>query len=560
MQASAPHPRVSFGPYCFDRSLGRLWKGEKPIPLGHRLRQLLALLIERADQVVSPESIRERLWPDVRVVRANVKVAVGDLRRLLGDSARSPLFIRTEGRRGYRFIAPVRHELGVGGLTPAPVDRRLWVLAFQPDARETIFELQMKRADEALGTGHMPAWRDALWSAADLARGLSDPDRLTAAALRLTDAHVSPVQRDDRLIELLTECMDRLERSGSRLHPIVCGRLARALYPDAESDALRLRLAARAARFEPRSPGEAAGSLLDRLNATLGPDHLESRRSDSNLLVDQCRQVDDEKLLLFALGSRIAHSLEAGDGDAFREDCDRYLTLASALDRPWFRWSVTRYRALLRLLVGDHARAEAAIRAGLEVGEPLDHPDVLALFYAQMLALRLQEGRGEELLPALDRFAPISPYPIWRCAHAYTLALAGHRERACALLDELTQSHLQALRRDTFFKSALVLLADTAYELRARQPARSIYAAALPYASHCAVLQGLVVLGSLHRPLARLAHLLGSPRRAHAHFTSAQHIHHQLRATYWIERTDHERQGLLDPPRRQRLLSKSNPQ
>ena len=48
------------------------------------------------------------MWPDVFVEEGILTVHVATLRRVLGDSRRSPAYIETVSRAGYRFIAEVR--------------------------------------------------------------------------------------------------------------------------------------------------------------------------------------------------------------------------------------------------------------------------------------------------------------------------------------------------------------------------------------------------------------------------------------------------------------------
>jgi DNA-binding winged helix-turn-helix (wHTH) protein len=64
-------------------------------------------LVEQAGQLVSKERLLQEVWPDATVSDAALTVCIGELRRLLGDSARAPQFIETVHRHGYRFIAPV---------------------------------------------------------------------------------------------------------------------------------------------------------------------------------------------------------------------------------------------------------------------------------------------------------------------------------------------------------------------------------------------------------------------------------------------------------------------
>jgi DNA-binding winged helix-turn-helix (wHTH) protein/tetratricopeptide (TPR) repeat protein len=70
---------------------------------------ILAILLERAGDVVTREELRQRLWPADTFVdfEHGMNSAVKRLRAALGDSADHPLYIETLARVGYRFIAPV---------------------------------------------------------------------------------------------------------------------------------------------------------------------------------------------------------------------------------------------------------------------------------------------------------------------------------------------------------------------------------------------------------------------------------------------------------------------
>src|SRR5438552_12339160 len=71
--------------------------------------QVLQALLERPQEIVTREELRQRLWPDNTFVdyELAVKKAVNRLREVLGDSAESPHFIETIPRRGYRFIGAI---------------------------------------------------------------------------------------------------------------------------------------------------------------------------------------------------------------------------------------------------------------------------------------------------------------------------------------------------------------------------------------------------------------------------------------------------------------------
>jgi DNA-binding winged helix-turn-helix (wHTH) protein len=80
-----------------------LCSGE-PVPLIPRYFDLLMLLIERRNEAVPRSEILEEVWHDVVVSDGALNQAVRVLRRALGDDPKSPRFIRTVARHGYRFI------------------------------------------------------------------------------------------------------------------------------------------------------------------------------------------------------------------------------------------------------------------------------------------------------------------------------------------------------------------------------------------------------------------------------------------------------------------------
>jgi DNA-binding winged helix-turn-helix (wHTH) protein len=64
---------------------------------------LLASLVEHRPRVVEKTELLSRIWPDTYVVDANLNVLIGEVRRVLADSAKQPRFIRTVHGVGYAF-------------------------------------------------------------------------------------------------------------------------------------------------------------------------------------------------------------------------------------------------------------------------------------------------------------------------------------------------------------------------------------------------------------------------------------------------------------------------
>jgi DNA-binding winged helix-turn-helix (wHTH) protein len=99
-----------FGVFELDLASGQLSKNGRKLRLQEQPLQVLALLLERAGDVVTREEMRQKLWPADTFVDFDhsLNTAVNKLRETLGDSASSPRYVETLARRGYRFIAPVQ--------------------------------------------------------------------------------------------------------------------------------------------------------------------------------------------------------------------------------------------------------------------------------------------------------------------------------------------------------------------------------------------------------------------------------------------------------------------
>src|SRR5437868_6998823 len=104
---------ICFGRFAVDLRAGELRKEGRKIRLQEQPLQILALLLERQGEAVSREELRTKLWPTDTFVDFDhgVNSAVARLRGALQDSADSPKYIETVGRRGYRFIGTIEEQV-----------------------------------------------------------------------------------------------------------------------------------------------------------------------------------------------------------------------------------------------------------------------------------------------------------------------------------------------------------------------------------------------------------------------------------------------------------------
>src|SRR5215510_15351535 len=74
------------------------------VSLPPKVFAVLRLLVEHAGQLVTKEALLEAVWPEMAVSETVLTNCIGELRKVLGETAQAPRFIQTVHRRGYRFM------------------------------------------------------------------------------------------------------------------------------------------------------------------------------------------------------------------------------------------------------------------------------------------------------------------------------------------------------------------------------------------------------------------------------------------------------------------------
>ena len=110
---------ILFGPFCLDRGGARLLRDGRPIALTPKAFDLLHLLASKPGRLITKEELLEAIWPDVLVSDASIKVCVSEVRKALDDGAKTPQYIETVHRRGYRFIGMGSAKSSAPATTPA---------------------------------------------------------------------------------------------------------------------------------------------------------------------------------------------------------------------------------------------------------------------------------------------------------------------------------------------------------------------------------------------------------------------------------------------------------
>ena len=95
--------RVRFADFVLDSEMRQLSASGAEVHLSPKAFDLLCTLVASRPNVVSKGELFSQIWPDTFVVDANLNVLVGEIRRAIGDDARTPTFIKTAYGVGYSF-------------------------------------------------------------------------------------------------------------------------------------------------------------------------------------------------------------------------------------------------------------------------------------------------------------------------------------------------------------------------------------------------------------------------------------------------------------------------
>src|SRR5262245_58998358 len=100
---------VRFPPFLLDHVAGCLLRDGEALHLRPRTWDVLCYLVARPGQLVTKDELLDSVWSDAIVSEGTLTSSIRELRAALGDDARSPRYIETVHRRGFRFVAPLAH-------------------------------------------------------------------------------------------------------------------------------------------------------------------------------------------------------------------------------------------------------------------------------------------------------------------------------------------------------------------------------------------------------------------------------------------------------------------
>ncbi|HEX5909461.1 MAG TPA: hypothetical protein VFY44_03135, partial [Thermoleophilaceae bacterium] len=384
----------------------------------------------------------------------------------------------------------------------------------QPVDQVDLARLLLALAAARMRAGQWDAARETHARAAGAAREARAPALLANAALGHSGGSFERYGTEDpESVALLREALDALPDEDSRLRAQVLARLSGVLYYSPGSEELTGPAAAEAIAMARRLGDDVAlaTALTAAQYAYWRPGLAEQRADLADELLEVATRLGDPEAEAGAQAWRVTAVLELCRIEAADAAMARHAELAERLQQPELLVHAAALRSMRALLEGRWEEAEAASQDVLSAGERSTAADALQFFGVEMIALRNEQLRMDEVGEQFGRLArEIAALPGWRAPVAWAHVQAGRLDAARAELAELRRGGFAVLPHDANFDAALAIVSHVAGELDDAELAAEVEPLLRPLAQYWVVMgPGPATLGPVAYCLGLLNLILG---------------------------------------------------
>jgi len=382
----------------------------------------------------------------------------------------------------------------------------------------------MRLGDALRRTGDLDGSMEAFRDAAKAARWIGDAEALARAAIGYEEAvfHTRRPREPvgDPSVLLLQDSERLLPGHDSALLAEVQAALGGALAYAGDTDR-GLEFARRSIEMAMRLGDDAvlARALLCHRAGRVEPEHLPERLAEAKEMVEAARRTGDREMELESRRLWLIDQLEVGDLTAADWNRQALEALNDELAEPLYRWYTTMWRAMRALFGGRLEDAQRLIHVFLDEGRRWGYQDVEEVFALQLLILRRDQGRIQEVRPYLEDVAQRHQQRrTWAIALALMHAELGQLEAARAQLGLLAPAGFEAIPRNLAWSSMIALAAEVCALTGQQDEAAALYPQLVPWAGRNIVTgSGALCFGSASRYLGLLAAQAGDLDQAVAY-------------------------------------------
>lgn len=377
---------------------------------------------------------------------------------------------------------------------------------------------------------------------ADHARALGRGDLLVSAALGFAHRPSSSGSSDIESIRLLEEAQRSVPPGDEALRIRLLSRLAVELRYEERTRAELVTKEAIGAARQLADPAVLAQALDDSSFVRWSPADSEGWIALNAEIVQVAQSCGDLELVFAGQRGLATGRLELGDRAGVEREARACARVAAALRTPYSHWYCAAQRAMVALLDGDLGGAERHAAEAIALADRLESREVALEAGAQLVYLRLEQGRAGEVEAAVRAQAERFPgMAVWRAGLARILASAGQPLEARAELDRLVRHRFADVARDRGYLPALAMAAGAASATGDERAASYLEPLLAPYAPlHVVAGSGLLYYGSVEHALGLAAATLSRWDAAIAHFEVALAAEARVGARLWAARTQVE--------------------
>jgi tetratricopeptide (TPR) repeat protein len=392
----------------------------------------------------------------------------------------------------------------------------------------------------------IPAYRDTLLEAADLARDLGDHDLLVAAMLATSRGTMEPIEADPRRTAAVRAALTAVGGADSTARARLLVILAEAT--DAREIQARREAGEEAVAIARRLDDES--TLLHVLNPAYlllaGPEGLEGALDLTAQAIELADRLDDPVARCVARQNRFDACLRIGDIDEADQRLDEMAAIAAGLRLPFQQWVLLMCTSTRALLDGRLDDAETAANAAFEIGTTIGDPNALAAYGGQLFELRRHQGRLHEIVDLFAQAAAENPaIPSLQGVLTLLYCEGGRLDEARSRFAADVASDFKDLPYDLIWLGAMGSYAQVAMALHDRDAAETLYHRLAPFADQVVSVAATTIIGSVALWVGGLATVLERYDDAERYLDQALAMHQRLRAPYWIARTELSIAGLL---------------
>jgi class 3 adenylate cyclase/tetratricopeptide (TPR) repeat protein len=406
--------------------------------------------------------------------------------------------------------------------------------------------------------------------AAALAREQESPQHLAHAALGFEEAEFFFGTPGAASGPLLEEALSKLGASDSVERCQLLCRLGRVYAATGKS--ARASRTARDALAMARKLGDKeslwdtiTSFVLASLAAPPGQWTAQERREALDEQLKLATELGDVDKLCRTLSGRVSSFAELGDREAMESSFAQFSSLKDLQGFPILSWLLACAHAMLAILNGKFAEAEAHAEAAVIAGQRVQGENAAGVYGMQMFTIRREQGRLAEVAPILKRFVDSNPdETVWRPGLALVAADLGYIEMARRTFEEVAETDF-AIPVDSKRSTTLSYLAEVCVHLGDEKRAETLYELLRPYHKQTVhVPVATICCGAATRFLGMLAGFIGQWQAAEEYFEAALAMNASLHAWPWLAHTQHDyartlqrRGGQSDLTRTDRLLSEA---